>query len=274
MKGPGGVVGSLLLFVTLVARPGEAAPPAASTLLAPSGTVTSTSVTFSWLAAENATFYFIHVNDAITAPRFTAWYPVGQVCASSSATCFVTITTGFAAGPMIWWIQTWNSDGFGPWSTGMSFTMTFTEPGWAHTISGADRFQLVLGNSGVLDRETGLVWQRSPATGTNTYIFAGLVCPFLAVGGRYGWRLPTIEELSSLRTETESGGVHLTAGHPFTTPPNIPYWTTTQNFSNLNHNLVVDFVGLWSPTTVDRSGNAGWWCVRGGAGASNGIVTP
>ncbi|HKA41023.1 MAG TPA: DUF1566 domain-containing protein [Burkholderiales bacterium] len=49
----------------------------------------------------------------------------------------------------------------------------------------------------VLDRETGLVWQRSPV-GHGRWNVASSQCLLAKTGGRVGWRLPTVNELASL----------------------------------------------------------------------------
>jgi hypothetical protein len=67
------------------------------------------------------------------------------------------------------------------------------------------------GDAAVLDRETGLVWERVPsATAQARWNAAhGGVCATLFLGGRLGWRVPAEEELASLFGSTR-------AGHPFT----------------------------------------------------------
>ena len=50
----------------------------------------------------------------------------------------------------------------------------------------------------VLDRETGLVWQRSPVTGPAPWVAALSYCRQQVIGDRKGWRLPSYEEMSTL----------------------------------------------------------------------------
>ncbi len=79
----------------------------------------------------------------------------------------------------------------------------------------------------VLDNGTGRVWEQSPDTGAQSWIGALNHCYGRNVGGRMGWRLPTIEELASLVDPNNPGGVpFLPPGHPF---DNVQsgYWSAT-----------------------------------------------
>jgi hypothetical protein len=253
-----------VLVVALGHAPAEAVPPPAATLVGPTGVITGTGHTFTWSAAEGATFYYLQVNDATASPRLTLWYPAAQACPGGSATCFVTVSTGFAAGAGIWWVQTWNPDGAGPWSAGMRFTIVFTPGAWGDAPLAADRFQLVLGGAAVLDKLTGLVWERTPRT-TAAGSWAGAVanCPFIgSTGSVLGWRLPTIEELASL-IDTSRTNPALPAGHPFSSG-NANYWSATTLATATGNALGVDFAGggvfnAGKPLNAIR-----WWCVRGG----------
>ena len=98
-----------------------AAPPAA-TLVSPSGTIATKTPTYIWNAVPCATWYYLWVADNVGI-RIQTWYTAGQVgCASGTGTCSITPTTALNTGPGQWWIQTWDSAGYGPWSAAMGFT--------------------------------------------------------------------------------------------------------------------------------------------------------
>ena len=71
---------------------------------------------------------------------------------------------------------------------------------WDQVLPAADRFNVLaaFNNKAVLDKETGLVWERSPLTGTTTQSVARGNCTNHTTGGRKGWRLPSVHELASL----------------------------------------------------------------------------
>src|SRR5262249_44050324 len=92
----------------------------------------------------------------------------------------------------------------------------YANPSWDQHIPAGQRFIVLSnwGNAAVLDRETGLVWQRSP-NGVNASWFgsAGKCHSDAATGNRLGWRLPSVEELASLVDRTQSNPA-LPPGHP------------------------------------------------------------
>ena len=81
---------------------------------------------------------------------------------------------------------------------GLASWVEAAQPEWSTKIAGAGRFKLVLGGAVTLDKETNLVWEQSPDTNGHTWVEAHTFCNNRAVGGRKGWRLPTIQELASL----------------------------------------------------------------------------
>jgi len=101
------------------------------------------------------------------------------------------------------------------------------QPTWSQKLPADKRFLLVLDGEAVLDRETGLVWEKSPDTTTRSWGSAVLYCYNKEVGGRKGWRLPTIEELASLADTTQSNPA-LPSGHPFVNVPSDYYWSSTE----------------------------------------------
>jgi hypothetical protein len=103
---------------------GGGAPPAA-TLISPSGTISTNTPTYTWNAVSNSTWYYLWVNDSATAAKIQTWYTAAQAgCGSGTGTCSVTPSTTLASGSATWWIQTWNSFDYGPWSNGMPFSVT------------------------------------------------------------------------------------------------------------------------------------------------------
>jgi hypothetical protein len=104
------------------------------------------------------------------------------------------------------------------------------------------------------------------------WFFAQDHCRKLTVGGRFGWRLPTIEELASLLDPNATSTPLLPAGHPFIGVQVNLYWSATTSASSgvLDDALGVDFSGGKFVTDVGpkRTQNNFVWCVRGGQGVN------
>ena len=83
-----------------------------------------------------------------------------------------------------------------------------------------------MNNEAVLDRETGLVWQRDTIDTMSPWYNAQEYCYGINIGGRKGWRLPTIEELATLVDPTETIP-SLPDGHLFTNTKSSHYWSST-----------------------------------------------
>ena len=86
-------------------------------LISPSDTG-SANPQYTWEAVSGATWYYLWVNDD-TGTQIRQWYSAAQ--ASCSSTCTVTGPVA-VQGTVSWWIQTWNSSGTGPWSSGVTFS--------------------------------------------------------------------------------------------------------------------------------------------------------
>jgi hypothetical protein len=142
----------------------------------------------------------------------------------------------------------------------------YATPSWDQTLPAATRF-IVLSNfasAAVLDRETGLVWERVPSTSGFNWLDASIHCVQLKLGGRKGWRLPTIQDLASLIDQTQINP-SLPSGHPFAVQ-SYDYWSASTFASNSTLAWVVGFglgrVDVYDKSFVDDLA----WCVRGGPG--------
>jgi hypothetical protein len=136
------------------------------------------------------------------------------------------------------------------------------QPTWSQKLPADKRFLLVLDGEAVLDRETGLVWEKSPDTATRNWEQALLYCYNKEVGGRKGWRLPTIEELASLVDTTQSNPA-LPSGHPFVNVQSGLYWSSTEYAGNL---LFAWYVDMGGGIVYGRQKSYAYyvWPVRGG----------
>lgn len=95
--------------------------PGAATQVSPSGTTSDTTPIYTWNAVSGASWYSLWVKRPSGDP-ITQWYQAANVC--SGGTCSVEHPTSLGAGAHTWWVQTWSAGGYGPWSGGMTFTMT------------------------------------------------------------------------------------------------------------------------------------------------------
>ena len=139
---------------------------------------------------------------------------------------------------------------------------------WDRKLPASTRF-FVLTNwssAAVLDKETGLVWEKSPETTPDTWSNARFTCNTKNVGGRKGWRLPSFPELASLIDPSVTPGPTLPTGHPFIDIQSLDYWSATTNVEIPTRAWDVNFgsgvVGDSTKTSTDLV-----WCVRGGMNA-------
>lgn len=144
-------------------------------------------------------------------------------------------------------------------------------PAWNKNLpatGGCDsqRFDCVLaGDVAVLDHETGIVWERVPDSTTRDWDAAYQFCAGRTIGGRQGWRLPSLSEQQSLLD-----GASLPSEHPFTLPTVPTFWTTTPGGVAPDEIFVVLMSnGTTGTNVVTNTLKA--WCVRG-PGADGGAV--
>jgi hypothetical protein len=142
-------------------------------------------------------------------------------------------------------------------------------PSWHRTLSStggcaSERFDCVLDGNAVLDRETGLVWEKVPDTNTMAWDSAITACQNRYYAGRMGWRLPTVSELMTLN-DTTQGETGLPDDHPFTVGDFDAFWTSTEDPVSTGRAIRFDFdVFLTSSELVDTAQLA--WCVRAPSG--------
>jgi hypothetical protein len=144
-------------------------------------------------------------------------------------------------------------------------------PVWSQVLPAAERFVLVMGGAGVLDKETGLVWEQSPDNTDTTWANAQLVCNLKTAGNRKGWRSPTVNELASLIDPSNpTGNPDLPAGHPFSNALSDTYWSATTDAADSARGWEVNFnFGnlAGGPESEVKTLTNPVWCVRGGIGA-------
>jgi hypothetical protein len=124
----------------------------------------------------------------------------------------------------------------------------------------ADRFVLVLEGAAVRDTKTGLIWEREPDSFHGVWSDANPHCLEKTVGGRKGWRAPTVEELASLVDQNQHDPA-LPAGHPFTNVKSAIYWTTTPSPQDPITAWHVSFLS-GEVMTDQKSQTRRVWCVR------------
>ncbi len=96
-------------------------PPGAATLRSPSGQSGTATPSFTWNAVSSATHYQLWVTDSSGLGRVQQWYTAAAAGCGGVCTIRPGVTLG--AGAAVWWVRTWNTSGYGPWSSGMTFTV-------------------------------------------------------------------------------------------------------------------------------------------------------
>lgn len=138
---------------------------------------------------------------------------------------------------------------------------------WDITYPNAVRFVTLpaLGNAAVLDKETDLVWEKSPSQGAHTWNSASNGandrCNRLVIGARMGWRLPTIQELTSV--------MDMTSGNNNLQNPAFTFgvwntgeaiWSATTDANATTQAWTMNLAGTL--VKVNKGALARAWCVR------------
>ena len=145
---------------------------------------------------------------------------------------------------------------------------------WDEKITKASKRFTVLSafnNEAVLDKETQLVWEKSPgetdgvpgitAADRLAWASARVHCLNKNVGGRKGWRLPSFVELASLEDPANTNAA-LPTGHPFTNIQSNDYWSASTNAAGPTSAWRVSFDDGFVGFAL-KSNSHFVWCVRG-----------
>lgn len=142
--------------------------------------------------------------------------------------------------------------------------------GWDSALPAERRFVILMAFNGdaVLDRNTGLVWERAPDPTRRVWAHgdgALFYCLNKVVGGTKGWRLPSVAELASL-IDPALPAPYVPAS-AFTIDHITGYWSaTTATFAAPDYAWFVEFSN--GEVTVGlKDWDLPCWCVRGGMNA-------
>ncbi|HEY6260943.1 MAG TPA: DUF1566 domain-containing protein [Nitrospiraceae bacterium] len=120
----------------------------------------------------------------------------------------------------------------------------------------------------VLDKETGLVWEKSPQTTIARWSEARRICTEKNVGGQKGWRLPSLPELRSLVDPSVAPpGPTLPPGHPFLAVKSAVYWSETRVGENPSGAWAVHFGLGGGSVFINWAHGVQVWCVHTGMNA-------
>ena len=123
-------------------------------------------------------------------------------------------------------------------------------------------------NDAVLDKKTGLVWEKSPDTTSVRWTVARRMCMEKSVGGQKGWRLPSLEELASLVDPSVTPpSLALSSGHPFLAIRSAVYWSSTRPGEDPNGSWGVHFGLGGGATFINWAHSVQVWCIREGTNA-------
>jgi hypothetical protein len=134
-----------------------------------------------------------------------------------------------------------------------------------NTLPTAQRFVILpaFANDAVLDKKTGLVWEKSPQTTSARWSVARRTCAEKSVGGQKDWRLPSLEELASLVDYSVGPpNLALPPGHPFLSVQSAVYWSSTRPGDDPKGSWAVHFGLGGGSTFINWTHSVLAWCVH------------
>ncbi len=136
-----------------------------------------------------------------------------------------------------------------------------TMPGHVYAEESSSRFVLILDGEAVKDAVSGLVWEREPDYVFDVWDRSIARCATKTVGGKQGWRAPSIDEIKTL-VDLDQQDPSLPAGHPFRNIKSGIYWTATPHPKD---DIVAWQQSFFSGQAVtdQKSGTRRLWCVLG-----------
>ena len=146
---------------------------------------------------------------------------------------------------------------------GSVFLYALMIPRLAYPDEGASRFVQLLNGEAVRDFGSGLIWEREPDYIFDVWDRSIRRCSTKIVGGRQGWRAPSIGEIETL-VDLGQQDPSLPAGHPFRNIKSGIYWTSTAHPSDDIVAWQLSFLSGQS-VTDQKSGMRRMWCVLGDA---------
>jgi hypothetical protein len=100
---------------------GASGTPAAPSLVSPSGTIATTTPTYTWNASAGATSYQVLVQNTQGVAVNVTVSATAAGCGSGTGTCSTTPSTALAAHTAYsWFVKAANSQGVSDWSAGLS----------------------------------------------------------------------------------------------------------------------------------------------------------
>ena len=118
-----------------------------------------------------------------------------------------------------------------------------------------------MNNEGVLDNQTGLIWETIPTRAKTVWKSAAGICAKKTVGGKKDWRLPALKELETLADHTIYPPPALPTGHPFSNIEFFGYWTSTEHedYSMSAWDVNFDYGIVGNDFKINKNYV---WCVR------------